>query len=456
MNIKTAKNRRKFKLSVPRIIVSGFLLIIFTGTILLSLPISSADHKFTGIGTAMFTSLSATCVTGLIIEDTATYWSLFGQIVILVMIQIGGIGFMSVTVLLSMIIKRDITPRERLIISQSLGLNTNEGIINFVRKILFGTFFIEFAGAIVLSAQFIPQFGIADGIYKSIFHSISAFCNAGFDLMGGLSGEFTSVTYYRYNIVVCVTLMALVIVGGIGFVVWDDLYHMIFRGKRMTAYTKFVLLITIVLLVIGTLLIFMFEYSNPDTIANDSLPYKLFASLFHSVMTRTAGFTTINNGFFTESTVAVSIFLMFIGGASGSTAGGVKIATFGILVAAVTQISSGKSEILIFKRVISKDTVLKAMTVVVFAMILILVSTFIIATIDGTGFMLALYESAASVTTSGITMSLTPSLSTASHILLMLMMFLGRIGILTFTYSISTYSVKSAGIKYPETYMPVG
>ena len=423
---------------------------------MLTLPISSDDHQFTGIGTAMFTSLSATCVTGLVIEDTDTYWSLFGQIVILMMVQIGGIGFMSVTVLLSMIIKRDITPRERLIISQSFGLNTNEGIINFVKKILFGTFFIEFAGAIVLSTQFIPQFGVADGIYKSIFHSISAFCNAGFDLMGGLSGEFTSVTYYRYNGIVCVTLMALVIIGGIGFVVWDDLYNMIFRSKRMTAYTKFVLLITVILLITGTLFIFIFEYNNPATIANDSLPQKLFSSLFHSVMTRTAGFTIMDNGLFTESTVAVSILLMFIGGASGSTAGGVKIATFGILVAAVTQISSGKSEILIFNRVISKDTVLKAMTVVVFAMILILLSTFIIVTIDDTGFMLALYESASAVTTSGITMSLTPSLSTASHILLMLMMFLGRIGILTFTYSISTYSAKSSAFTYPETYMPVG
>ena len=431
-------------------------MIILIGTILLTLPISSAEQKFTSVGTAMFTSLSATCVTGLVIEDTDTYWSLFGQIVILVMVQIGGIGFMSVTVLLSMIIKRDITPRERLVISQSLGLNTNEGIISFVRKILFGTFLIEFIGAIVLATQFIPQFGLGDGIYKSIFHSISAFCNAGFDLMGGLSGEFTSVVYYRYNTIVCVTLMALVVIGGIGFVVWDDLYNMLLRKKRMTAYTKFVLFITLILLVVGTLFIFMFECNNPDTIANDSLPQKLFSSLFHSVMTRTAGFTTMNNGLFTESTVAVSILLMFIGGASGSTAGGVKIATFGILVAAVTQISSGKNEIIIFKRSISKDTALKAMTVVVFVMILILVSTFIIVTIDGTGFMTALYESAAAVTTSGITMSLTPSLSTASHILLMLMMFLGRIGILTFTYSISTYTAKSSSFTYPETYMPVG
>ena len=423
---------------------------------MLSLPISSADHTFTDVGTAMFTSLSATCVTGLTIKDTGTYWSVFGEIVILIMVQIGGIGFMSVTVLVSMIIKRSITPRERYIISQSFGLNTNEGILKFVRKILLGTLLIEFVGACVLSTQFIPQFGVSDGIYRSVFHSVSAFCNAGFDIMGSVSGEFTNFVSYRYNNVVCVTLMILVILGGIGFAVWDDIINIIVRRKRFTAYTKLVLLISAVLIVTGALLVFLFEYNNPQTIAGDGLPDKIMASLFHSVMARTAGFTTIDNGLFTESTVAVSILLMFIGGASGSTAGGVKVATFGILVAAVLQISSGKNEILIFKRTVSKTTVLKAMTVVVFAIILILTSTFLIVTFDDTGFMHALYESVSAVTTAGITMSLTATLSAASHILLMIMMFLGRIGILTFTYSISTYSVNTSVITYPETYMPVG
>jgi len=444
------------KRSVPRIIITGFLLIIMAGTVLLSLPISSADHTFTSVGTAMFTSLSATCVTGLTVRDTGTYWSAFGEIVILVMVQIGGIGFMSVTVLLSMIIKRSITPRERHIISQSLGLNTNEGILKFVRKILLGTLIIEFVGACALATQFIPQFGVSDGIYKSVFHSVSAFCNSGFDIMGSVSGKFTNFVSYRYNGVVCVTLMVLVILGGIGFVVWDDVINMIFRRKRFTVYTKFVLLISAILIVTGALLVFLFEYKNTKTIANDSLPDKIMASLFHSVMARTAGFTIIDNGFFTESTVAVSILLMFIGGASGSTAGGVKVATFGILVAAVLQISAGKNEIILFRRTISKATVLKAMTVVVFAIMLILISTFLIVIFDGTGFMFALYESVSAVTTAGITMSLTATLSPASHVLLMVMMFLGRIGILTFTYSISTYSVNTSVLTYPETYMPVG
>lgn len=404
----------------------------------------------------MFTSLSATCVTGLVIEDTGTYWSVFGQVVILLMVQIGGIGFMSVTVLLSMIIKRSITPRERHIISQSLGLNTNEGIIKFVRKILLGTLLIELTGAIVLATQFIPQFGVLDGIYKSLFHSVSAFCNAGFDLLGNVSGKFTSVISYRYTPVICVTLMALVIIGGIGFVVWDDLYSMIRRGKRMTVYTKFVLIITAVLIVSGTLLIFMFEYNNADTIAGDSLENKLFASLFHSVMTRTAGFTTIDNSLFTESTVAVSILLMCIGGASGSTAGGIKVATFGIIVIAVLQIARGKNEILLFRRTISKATVLKAMTVVMFVLILIFTATFIIITVEGSGFMLTLYEAVAAVTTTGITMSLTPTLSAASYAVLMILMFLGRIGILTFTYSIATRASDTSVMTYPETYMPVG
>lgn len=454
--MKSKKYQRKFQLSVPRIIISGFLLIILIGTLLLTLPISSADHKFTDVGTAMFTSLSATCVTGFTLHDTGVYWSVFGQIVILIMVQIGGIGFMSITVLLSIIIKRSITPRERHIISQSLGLNTNEGMIRLVKKILFGTLFIELAGTIILATQFIPLFGFGDGLYKSVFHSVSAFCNAGIDIMGTVTGEFTGVVYFRYNYVVCAVLMVLVITGGIGFVVWDDIYKLIRYRKRLSVYSKFVLIISLILIISGTLLILMFEYNNPETIAHDSLPDKILASMFQSVMTRTTGFTTIANESLTDSSIVISILLMFIGGGSGSTAGGVKVATFGLLILAVFQISIGRNEILLFKRTISKSTILKAMTVVMFAIILIAASSLAITAIDNTGFLLALYESVSAITTTGITMSLTSTLSSISHIILMVMMFLGRIGILTFTYSIATHSPDKSILTYPETYMPVG
>nr|MBQ4317687.1 Trk family potassium uptake protein [Clostridia bacterium] len=317
----------KKRLTAGQILIIGFAAVILIGTTLLTLPISSQSGEFTSVRTAKFTSVSATCVTGLIIEDTALYWSGFGQTVIICMIQIGGLGFMTMTVLFSMLIKRTITPRERIIISQSLGLNTNSGMISLVRRILIGTFAVEGIGAAILATQFIPIFGLRDGIIKGIFHSISAFCNAGFDLLGTYSGAYSSFASFRDNVVVNVTLMLLILIGGIGFIIWDDIVDWIKKRDRITVYTKFILICSAILVFGGALVILLIEYNNPKTIGNLPFGEKLLASFFQAVTTRTAGFATIDNTLFTDAGKVFSMFLMFIGGASGSTAGGVKVGT---------------------------------------------------------------------------------------------------------------------------------
>ena len=438
------------KLSATQIIILGFLALILLGGVLLCLPISSAAGKFTPFADAMFTSVSATCVTGLTVLPSGGYWSLFGKIVIIILIQIGGLGFMTLAVMLSLFAKRQITPRERVIVAKSLGLSDYGGTVRLVRRILLGTFGIELIGAAVLSTQFIPEFGFAKGVWYGIFHSVSSFCNAGFDLLNSYEG-------FRGNLTVGITVMILIVVGGIGFIVWDDIVNLVTKRKKISVYSRFVIIVTLFLLVSGAALVALFEWNNPETLGNLSVFEKLYQSLFQSVTTRTAGIDFIGNSEMTGSTQLICLFYMLIGGASGSTAGGVKVGSFGVLVLAVVSFAKGSDEIVLWKRRIPHETVVRALTAVSINLTAGILGGIILALHENVGLLAALYETISAISTVGLSLSLTPTLSVFSKIIVMLLMFFGRVGILTIIYTLMLRgAMKKSCVSYPDVDLMIG
>ncbi len=439
------------------IIAVGFLLIIAAGTILLMLPISSASKEFTNPLDAAFTAVSATCVTGLVVVDTGTYWSVFGQTVILLMIQIGGLGFMTIAVLLSLMIKRAITPRERMLLAMSYNIDRYDKIGELFRRICFGTLIIELSGAVLLSTRFIPAFGFWEGAYKSIFHSVSAFCNAGFDVLGKPGSEFKSIEEFSGDVTLNLTLMLLIVIGGIGFIVWNDIANMFVRKKRISVYSRLVLIVTVILIVGGSLLFAALEWKNPDTIGNMPVGRKIMTSAFQSITLRSAGYASVNQGELTQSSQFISILFMFIGGASGSTAGGVKVGTVGILVYTVFAVSLGNKDVVLFKRHISDEIVKRAVAVVGLQIMLILSGTIAVAASTDYGVLSSLFEAAAASTTVGLTLGITPGLNLLSKIIIMLLMYLGRVGTLTVTYAVML-NLRGSGstIKYPTANILIG
>ena len=452
------KSNIKRRLGATQIIVLGFLLIILIGTALLMLPISSADGSTTNALDACFTVVSATCVTGLTVVDTATHWSTFGHTVILTLIQIGGIGFMTIAILLSLLIKRTITPKERMLIAMSYNLDSYDSTMQIFKRVAIGTFIFEFIGATVLATRFIPDFGVTNGIYKSIFHSVSAFCNAGFDIIGTGNENIGGLSYYIADPVINITLALLIIIGGIGFLVWSDLINLVTKKKRLSVYSKFVLVITSILLIAGAVFFAVFEWSNPDTLGIlDSIPQKITACFFQSSTWRTAGFATISNGDFTSSSQLLGIILMFIGGASGSTAGGIKVATIGVLLFTVWCTAIGKKRAVFKGRTISEASFTRAVTVICVQIFAIIVGVILINICEGMDIMSVLYEVTSAISTVGLTMGITSSLSAISKITVMFLMFFGRLGILTVTLAVmNNQSGAEPNITYPEAKMLIG
>ncbi len=450
----------KKHLSPTQIILIGFAALILIGSLLLMLPISSKSGQLTPFPDALFTATSATCVTGLIVRDTGTYFSIFGQIVILTLIQIGGLGFMTMAIMMSMFIKRQITPRERLLVSQSLGLSSVGGTVKLVKRILIGTFSVEAIGAAVLATQFIPDVGVVKGLYYGIFHSISAFCNAGFDILdgtGGYGGGFSSMTGLHDNHVVGITIMLLVVIGGIGFIVWDDIVNFITEKKRFSVYSKFILTLAISLIIGGALILLVCEWNNTSTIGSMPLSDKIYHCLFQSVTTRTAGIDMMNNAAMTEPSKLISMLLMLIGGASGSTAGGIKMGTFGILLLATISVLRGQNEVIIGKRAISKETVIRALSVFIIDLAAVLITAMLISVIGGFGMIDSLYESVSGIATVGLSLGLTPKLPMICRLAVILLMFFGRVGVITITYSfLLKHSKKRNLIDYPDINMMVG
>ena len=441
---------RKIKLSAVQILAIGFLSLIIIGGIILSLPISSASGTGTNIIDGFFTSTSAVCVTGLITLDTATHWNYFGKTVIIILIQIGGLGFMSFTTLFALILKKKITLRERLVLQEAMNTFGIQGLVRLMRYILIFTFSIEFMGALFYATQFVPQFGVLKGIYYSIFASISAFCNAGFDLMG----NFSSITSYATNITILLNTSALIIIGGLGFAVWSELYS--FKNlKKLSLHTKIVLLTTLILIVCGMVFIFLFEHNNAKTIGNMSIIDKLTNSFFASVTTRTAGLNSIPLNDMTGASKFLTIIFMFIGGSPGSTAGGIKTSTLAIIVLIIIAIIKGREDTEVYGKRISKDTVQKAILVFMLGIFIVLVVTLILTITEQASLESLIFEAVSAFGTVGLTLGVTPHLSIIGKIVIMITMYLGRVGPMTVVLAI-TRKKRKRDYRYPEDKILIG
>ena len=444
--------RFKMKRATPfRILALGFAIVIFTGAILLHLPIATQSGEQTPLIDCFFISTSATCVTGLVTVDTGTHWNYFGKTVIMLLIEIGGLGFMSFGTLVALILGKKITLKERIIMQEAYNSFSTQGIVKMVKYILIFTFSVQMGGALILSTQFIPEFGIGKGIYYSIFHSISAFCNAGFDLIG----NYSSVTGYYDNSVIILTISLLIIIGGLGFYVWQEIYN--FKGFReLSLHSKICLSTTAILIVIGTILMFLFEFNNPGTMKNMSFKGKALSSFFASVSLRTAGFNSISTSDMTTAGKFLTIILMFIGGSSGSTAGGIKTTTFGLMFMTILCVIKGREDTEIFKRRISKDNIYKALAIVVIGFSIVTVVTMLLSITDSSNsFENLLYEATSAFGTVGLTLGITTKLSSAGKIIVALTMYAGRVGPLTLALALSNKK-SSRNIKYPEGKVLVG
>lgn len=417
------------KLSTTKIIAIGFLTIILIGTLLLSLPISQKVDTNVSILDAFFTATSATCVTGLIVKDTFSTWTTFGQLVILSLIQIGGLGFMTLITMFFLFLKKKINFKERKVLVQSVGNLQYSGMTKLIKKIFLGTVIFESIGAVLLFFGFLPEFGVKKSIYFAIFHSISAFCNAGFDLMG-VRESFSSFTGFVGNPLINLTLISLIIIGGLGFIVWQDMYQHKLNFKKYCLHSKIVLSTSLILVFFGTLSIFAFEYNN--TLSEMCLGKKLLASLFQAVTPRTAGFNTLNLAEMTGDSKLIMTILMLIGGGSGSTAGGIKITTFAILILTVIMAARHRKDITVFKKRIDNSMVIQAQSIFLIYMTLIIVSVAILGIFEPYSMSTILYEVVSAIGTVGITLGITPTLCTVSKIVIMILMFCGRIGGLTF------------------------
>lgn len=408
----------------------GFLFIILFGAVCLMLPISSQSGEVTPFLDALFTATSATCVTGLIRVGTATHWSQFGQAIILLLIQIGGLGFMTMASIASFLMHRTITLRERMVMSAGMNLTDNAGIVRLTRRVLYGTLAFEGIGAIVLAFRFIPRYGVGQGIRMGIFHSISAFCNAGFDLLGTPDKPFQSLMGYVGDPVVNLTVMALIVIGGLGFFVWGDIWDK-HRFRYLRLHTKLVLVTTASLLVFGFMLTLLFEWNNPKTLGPLSLSNKVLAAAFQSVTLRTAGFNTIDQAALTGPTQAISSLLMLIGGSPGSTAGGIKTVSAAVLLLTALSALRGRTLVSVFGRTITARSIMNSITVLIAGVSLSLIGACAISYIEGMPFHQSLFESVSAFATVGVSMGITPSLHTLSCIILIALMYLGRVGILT-------------------------
>lgn len=448
--------RKKRGLTTPQILILGFLCVILIGASLLHLPIASRSGTPVPFADCAFTAVSATCVTGLVVTDTALTWSGFGQAVILVMIQIGGLGFMTLAVMLSNLMHRRVSARERVILANSYNLISFEGLMPFVRRIFGGTLLIELCGAVALSFRFIPMYGWGQGIWRSVFHSVSAFCNAGFDLMGTESGAFTSLTSFARDPLINITVMLLIMIGGIGFVVWDDILYYIKERRRFSVYTKLVLTVSAVLWIGGALVVAIPEWNNPATLGALQPGEKVMASFFQSVTFRTAGFNTISLNDMHAVPKLASVLIMFVGGASGSTAGGVKVGTVGILMYAAILHACGRKHITVFRRTVPSEDVIRAFTLVTVQFFVTMLGAFFLIG-DGADLMTALFETFSASATVGLSLGLTPTLSLASKIVVMTLMFFGRVGILTIATLLSDKEVQEQNqMQYADTHLMIG
>lgn len=444
--------RRRRVVNSTRVIAFSFAGVILMGALLLMLPISSASGESCGFITALFTATSATCVTGLILVDTLTQFTLFGQVVILVLIQLGGLGFMSVIFLLASLVRKRMSLSQRLMMVSAFNLNDMHDVAKMVGHAFRFTFTMEAIGAVILTAGFFPRYGL-QAIWKGIFTAVSAFCNAGFDLLG--PDKLGSLSTYDNNPVVLLTVATLIVCGGLGFFVWEEILHQ--RSfRRLSLYSKMVLVITGALIVGGALFFLAVEHKNPQTLGGMPWWQQGINALFQSITLRTAGFQSIHQGYLREVSQLVCVLLMLVGGSSGSTAGGIKTVTLGVLVLSMRAGLHGRSNVTLRGRTIPLTKVLSAVTLVLVVSMMFLFSSVAISLVDGVPYLAAAYETASAMGTVGLTTGITPTLSTFSHILLVAMMYMGRVGVLSFSVAFLSQGERKSRIQYPESDVMIG
>jgi trk system potassium uptake protein TrkH len=438
----------KIKLTSTQVIIFGFAMLILTGALLLMLPIASNAGHITPFLQTLFTATSATCVTGLIVQDTATYWSFFGQLVIIIMIQIGGLGIVMLANAIFILSGRKIGLMQRSTLASSISAPHLGGIIKLAKFIFRTTFIIEGLGALAMSFVFIPQFGWIQGIWYSIFHSISAFCNAGFDLMGVVE-PYSSVTSYVGNPIISITIMLLIIIGGLSFMTWDDIrcYHLHFR--KYSVQSKLILVATAILILLPSAYFFFFEFQDMPFLA------RILASFFQAVSPRTAGFNSVDLTKMSDTGKFIQLVLMLIGGAPGSTAGGMKTTTFMVMIVSSLAIFHHSSRTEVFGRSISNQTVRNASTVFMMYITLCIIGGCLLNLFDGYDLLTCTYETASAIGTVGLTQGITSHLSAASLRVLIILMYTGRVGGLTLIYAVFPHAAERKG-RYIEENVMIG
>jgi len=434
----------------PLLLVYGFLGLILVGTVLLMLPISSKAGQFTHAVDALFTATSAVCVTGHVVVDTGDYWSGFGQVVILLLIQLGGFGFMTSATLLLLVLGRRIGLRERLLIGETMSLRRLGGLVKLVRRIALFTALAEGIGAVIFSARFWSEYPPATAAWRGVFHSVSSFNNAGFDLFGG----FRSLADFQADALVVLATAALIILGGISFVVVADVLA-VRRFSRLALDSKIVLITSAALLAIGMIVILLTEYSAPDTLGPLSLPQKLLNAFFHSVTARTAGFSTMDIGSIADYSLFLTILLMFVGGAAGSTAGGIKVNTFGMIIATIWSSLKGKQFAGAFGREFKTQQVNRALTVVMLSLGLVSVAVFVLTLTESFTFLRLLFETVSAFGTVGLSTGIVPELSMAGRLIITATMFAGRLGPLAIALALIQRQ-QPATHRYPEDQIRIG
>lgn len=438
------------RLSPPQILVMGFGAIIMAGTFLLMLPISNTTGEPLNFMDALFTATSATCVTGLVVVDTGTFFSTFGQVVIMCLIQIGGLGFMTMATLFALVFRRRISLKDRLVLQEAMNQTSMEGIVRLIRRVLLYSLVIESAAAVILMTRWAFDMPVGRAIYYGVFHAVTMFNNAGFDLFG----DFRSLTPYVYDPVVNFVVMFLIISGGIGFIVMADLVD--YRNKRkLSLHSKVVLSMTGALILIGALVIFIFEFTNPKTLGSLNWGGKILGSFFQSVTPRTAGANTLDIGGMRQATQFFIVILMFIGASPGSTGGGIKTTTFTMMIGAVIAMMRGRDDIVMFRYRLAQERIFKALTITLLALLLVISVSMILSTTEDSTFLSILFETTSAFGTVGLSMGLTPHLSLFGKLLICLTMFAGRLGPLTLAYALGPKKGKEL-YRHPEGKMIIG
>lgn len=429
-------NLSEWDLNPYQVLTLGFTILIIVGSFLLMLPIASTANVSMPFIDALFTATSAVCVTGLVVVDVGNYFTLFGQIVIIILIQAGGLGVMTLTTLMAVVLGRRIQLRDRMLIQESLNCLDIKGVVRLVIYIIKVTFLIEFIGGTILALRFAADYGWT-GIYYGYWHAVSAFCNAGFDVLGG-----TAICDYVDDPVVTLTLAGLIILGGIGFAVMEDIWKN-YSWEKFAVQTKVVLTATIFLLVLGTVGVFLLEYKNTTTIGDLSIAGKLLASFFQSVTARTAGYSMFNNGYLGDSALVFMLIIMFIGASPGSTGGGIKTSTLAVIAASIWSFIRGKDEVTLFDRAVASETILKALAIFFLSATLVFFVTMYLCVAENMPALKIVFEVVSAFATVGLSTGITPDLSSDGKFILILVMLIGRVGVFTFAMSIALQKGKN-------------